>query len=179
MDQLMTLAKENGFFPLGAGEPFGLPAPALRAGDVRGGPLRAVRQKTGPARRPAGPWPGQRRRFADAAAVFWCRPPVPWPMNLITRVCSAWPGSTKKPLKALPGRPGCCIRTAWPLTAGACTLCRRCTCPSAPCRYPARRLSSMEAYGLWVSDICRQSGLEYNYGAQTMTYTACVLCREE
>ena len=65
------------------------------------------------------------------------------------------------------------------LTAGACTLCRRCTCPSAPCRYPARRLSSMEAYGLWVSDICRQSGLEYNYGAQTMTYTACVLCREE
>lgn len=37
----------------------------------------------------------------------------------------------------------------------------------------------MEAYGLWVSDICRQSGLEYNYGAQTMTYTACVLCREE
>lgn len=70
--------------------------------------------------------------------------------------------------------PGCLA-----LTAGACTLCRRCTCPSAPCRYPARRLSSMEAYGLWVSDICRQSGLEYNYGARTMTYTACVLCLEE
>jgi hypothetical protein len=30
----------------------------------------------------------------------------------------AWPGSTKKPLRALPGRPGCCIRTAWPLRQG-------------------------------------------------------------
>lgn len=25
---------------------------------------------------------------------------------------------TKKPLRALPGRPGCCIRTAWPLRQG-------------------------------------------------------------
>ena len=32
---------------MGAGEPLGLPAPALRAGDVRGGPLRTVRQKLG------------------------------------------------------------------------------------------------------------------------------------
>lgn len=70
--------------------------------------------------------------------------------------------------------PGCLA-----LTAGACTLCRRCTYPASPCRFPSRRLSSMEAYGLWVSDICRASGLLYNYGAQTMTYTSCVLCLEE
>ena len=65
------------------------------------------------------------------------------------------------------------------LTAGACTLCARCTCPTRPCRYPSKRLTSMEAYGLWVSDICQKSGLPYNYGPQTLTYTSCVLIAEE
>ena len=69
--------------------------------------------------------------------------------------------------------PGCL-----PLTAGACTICARCTYPDRPCRFPARQLSSMEAYGLWVSDICVRSGLQYNYGARTMTYTSCVLYSE-
>ena len=66
--------------------------------------------------------------------------------------------------------PGCL-----PLTAGTCTVCARCTYPDRPCRFPARQLSSMEAYGLWVSDIGVRSGLQYNYGARTMTYTSCVL----
>ena len=69
--------------------------------------------------------------------------------------------------------PGCL-----PLTAGTCTLCAKCTYPDRPCRFPGRRLSSMEAYGLWVSDICVRSGLPYNYGARTMTYTSCVLYSE-
>ena len=55
-----------------------------------------------------------------------------------------------------------------PLTAGTCTLCRT-------CRYPNRRLSSMEAYGLFVSDVCTKSGLKYNYDPRTLTYTSCVL----
>ena len=66
-----------------------------------------------------------------------------------------------------------------PLSAGPCTLCARCTCPTRPCRYPSKRLTSMEAYGLWVSDICQKSGLPYNYGPQTLTYTSCVLIAEE
>lgn len=65
------------------------------------------------------------------------------------------------------------------LTAGPCTICAKCTYPSRPCRFPSKRLSSMEAFGLWVSDICLKSGLEYNYGALTMTYTSCVLYNEE
>ena len=48
-----------------------------------------------------------------------------------------------------------------------------------PCRYPTKRLSSMEAYGLLVSDVCTRSGLAYNYGARTMTYTSCVLYNKE
>lgn len=62
-----------------------------------------------------------------------------------------------------------------PLTAGSCTLCRKCTYPDKPCRFPQKRLSSMEAYGLLVSDVCKKSGLEYNYGPGTMTYTSCIL----
>ena len=62
-----------------------------------------------------------------------------------------------------------------PLTAGACMVCKKCTCPDRPCRFPGKRLSSMEAYGLLVSDVCLKSGLEYNYGPKTITYTSCIL----
>lgn len=62
-----------------------------------------------------------------------------------------------------------------PLTAGTCTLCKTCTYPDAPCRFPDKMLSSMEAYGLLVSDVCTASGLGYYYGPRTITYTACIL----
>ncbi len=66
-----------------------------------------------------------------------------------------------------------------PLSAGPCLICRQCTCPGRPCRYPNKRISSMEAYGLFVSDVCLRSGLGYNYGEKTLTYTSCVLLTEE
>jgi predicted metal-binding protein len=62
-----------------------------------------------------------------------------------------------------------------PLSAGSCTRCHSCTCPDRPCRFPQRLYPSMEASGLWVSDLCRRSGLDYNYGENTITYTACIL----
>lgn len=62
-----------------------------------------------------------------------------------------------------------------PLTAGACTICRKCTYPTRPCRFPAKMFSSMEAYGLLVSDVCKKSGLEYYYGPKTITYSSCIL----
>ena len=62
-----------------------------------------------------------------------------------------------------------------PLTAGPCTLCHRCTCPNRPCRFPTKRLYSMEAFGLMVSDICRAAGVPYTSGNGTMTYISCVL----
>ena len=62
-----------------------------------------------------------------------------------------------------------------PLTAGSCTLCRKCTYPERPCRFPKKRFSSMEAYGLLVSDVCLKSGLKYYYGPKTITYTSCIL----
>lgn len=70
--------------------------------------------------------------------------------------------------------PGCL-----PLSAGSCTICKRCTWPGKPCRYPHRRLASMEAYGLLVSDICLASGLRYNYGPGKMSFTSCILFERE
>ena len=62
-----------------------------------------------------------------------------------------------------------------PMASGSCTRCRTCTYPGRPCRYPGRVYPSMEAYGLWVSEVCRRSGLPYYYGPKTITYTACIL----
>ena len=71
------------------------------------------------------------------------------------------------------------LRVACPgtvaLGSGGCSLCEKCTYPDAPCRFPAEAMVSMEAYGLWVSDVCTRNGIAYNYGPQTITYTGCYL----
>mgnify|MGYP005879068963 FL=1 len=66
--------------------------------------------------------------------------------------------------------PGCL-----PMAAGTCTICRQCTYPDAPCRFPERAIPSMEAYGLFVSQVCQDSGMAYYYGPRTITYTSCIL----
>ncbi len=62
-----------------------------------------------------------------------------------------------------------------PMSSGACMLCNECTYPDAPCRFPEKVHPSMEAYGLMVSDSCKAAGLEYYYGPQTITFSACIL----
>lgn len=61
------------------------------------------------------------------------------------------------------------------LSAGTCTLCEECTYPDAPCRFPDKRLVSMEAAGLVVSEVCELAGIPYNHGPQTIAYSGCVL----
>ena len=63
------------------------------------------------------------------------------------------------------------------LGAGSCGLCKSCTYPDAPCRFPDSLMSSMEASGLLVNQVCRDSGMEYYYGKNTVTYTSAVLLR--
>jgi len=62
-----------------------------------------------------------------------------------------------------------------PMGSGTCSQCEACTYPDAPCRFPDDAISSMEAYGLWVSKVCELSGIPYNYGKLTLTYTSCYL----
>jgi len=62
-----------------------------------------------------------------------------------------------------------------PLGAGPCSLCSECTYPDSSCRLPDRRITSMEASGLFVSQVCKANSLEYNNGENTMTFTSCCL----
>lgn len=66
-----------------------------------------------------------------------------------------------------------------PLSAGTCTRCEVCTYPDKPCRFPKKMLSSMEAYGLLVSDVCTKSGMPYYRGEKTITFTSCVLLEQK
>ena len=63
----------------------------------------------------------------------------------------------------------------YPLSAGTCTMCPKCTCPDEPCRHPDIAFSSMEACGMNVSEVCSQSNVPYYYGNLTITYTSCIL----
>lgn len=70
------------------------------------------------------------------------------------------------------------IRTEFPdalcLGSGGCRVCKVCAYPE-PCRFPDQALSSMEAYGLFVTQVCRNCGVPYHHGDLTITYTACIL----
>jgi len=66
-----------------------------------------------------------------------------------------------------------------PLSSGGCRICKKCTYPDAPCRFPGRSLSSMEAYGLLVSQVCKDNQMGYYYGKDTVTYTGLMLVKEQ
>jgi predicted metal-binding protein len=59
--------------------------------------------------------------------------------------------------------------------SGPCGHCETCTYPDETCRFPEAMISSMEALGMYVSDVCRKNDLPYYYGPHTITYTGCVL----
>ena len=61
------------------------------------------------------------------------------------------------------------------LTAGPCILCEKCTCPDEPCRMPEKRLVSMEAAGLVVTEVCQHADIPYYHGPNTTAFTGCVL----
>ena len=62
--------------------------------------------------------------------------------------------------------------------AGTCTRCKQCTYPDAPCRFPEKLFPSMEACGLFVSQLCTDNGVAYNYGDEKIAYTCCILFNE-
>ena len=70
------------------------------------------------------------------------------------------------------------IRSEYPgalcLGAGGCRVCPVCSYPG-DCRFPERALSSMEGYGLFVTQVCRDAGVPYHHGEKTVAFTACVL----
>ena len=60
------------------------------------------------------------------------------------------------------------------LGSGGCRICKACAWPEL-CRFPDKACSSMEGYGLFVTQVCRDNGCRYHYGDKTVTYTGCIL----
>lgn len=64
-----------------------------------------------------------------------------------------------------------------PLGSGCCTICKNCAGPDGECRFPEKRISSLEAFGIVVSDLCSRNHMKYYYGPQKIAYTSCYLLR--
>ena len=60
------------------------------------------------------------------------------------------------------------------LGSGGCRVCTACAYPE-PCRFPEQAYSSMEGYGLFVTQVCRDNGVPYHHGERTITFSACIL----
>ena len=67
--------------------------------------------------------------------------------------------------------------TVLAMGAGACMRCETCTYPDEQCRFPDKMSSSMEACGLFVSKVCTDNALAYNYGQDKMAFTSCFLLK--
>lgn len=64
------------------------------------------------------------------------------------------------------------------LGCAGCTLCKKCTYPDAPCRFPEKAVVSVEACGIDVVQLAKNLKLNYNNGTNTVTYF-CVILRKE
>ena len=61
--------------------------------------------------------------------------------------------------------------------SGCCTVCSKCTYPKDKCRFPKQCVSSMEAYGMLVSEICKLNNIKYYYGLNKIAYTSCFVIK--
>lgn len=69
-----------------------------------------------------------------------------------------------------------CLPRALHLGAGGCRLCSVCGKKTGiPCRYPDEAMSSLEAYGINVSELSKLCGMKYINGPDTVTYFGAVL----
>ncbi|MCR4437376.1 MAG: DUF2284 domain-containing protein [Clostridiales bacterium] len=61
------------------------------------------------------------------------------------------------------------------LSNEGCGTCKTCTYPHAPCRFPEQLHHSIEGYGILVSELAKQAGVNYNNGQNTVTYFGALL----
>lgn len=65
------------------------------------------------------------------------------------------------------------------LSNEGCDLCKKCTYPDAPCRFPEKATGSLEGYGIFVSELANQAGIKYNNGPNTVTYFGALICDDD
>lgn len=61
--------------------------------------------------------------------------------------------------------------------AGSCPVCKKCTYPDAPCRFPDKARSAMEALGIDVIRLAAKNKITYDHGENTVTYFSIVFYR--
>jgi len=62
------------------------------------------------------------------------------------------------------------------LGAGTCFLCEKCTIiDNKSCRFPDKTFPSVEACGIDVMSLCKEVGVNYNNGKNTITYIGILL----
>lgn len=59
-----------------------------------------------------------------------------------------------------------------------CGLCEKCSYPSEPCRFPGKAIPSVEACGIYVVELAKNIGVNYNNGPDTVTYFCLILFEE-
>jgi predicted metal-binding protein len=61
------------------------------------------------------------------------------------------------------------------LSNEGCSICKTCTYPNSPCRFPEKLHHSIEGYGILVSELAQCAGINYNNGEDTVTYFGALL----
>lgn len=64
------------------------------------------------------------------------------------------------------------------LSTEACTICKHCAWPDAPCRHPDRMFPSVESHGILVTDLAERYGVEFLAGGNVVTWFSLLLFRE-
>ncbi len=65
------------------------------------------------------------------------------------------------------------------LGAGGCRMCEKCAkITNEPCRHPEKSMSSLETYGINVSQLAKVCGMNYINGVNTVTYFGAYLVKE-
>jgi predicted metal-binding protein len=60
------------------------------------------------------------------------------------------------------------------LSTEGCTICKTCTYPNQPCRFPERMFPATEGFGIYVIQLANTCGIKYNNGPNTLTYFSVV-----
>ena len=65
------------------------------------------------------------------------------------------------------------------LSAEGCNLCESCTYPDAPCRFPNKARSSVEANGISVVELSKNCNIHYTNGENTVTYFSMIFYQKK
>ena len=63
------------------------------------------------------------------------------------------------------------------LSAEGCNLCKNCTYPTSPCRYPDLARQSVESNGISVVELAQQTGIHYKNEPNTVTYFSIIFVK--